>query len=496
MPNAYYPIYVDGKFLETKSSKTVINPSNSEVVAEVALAGKEEIEYALEAAKNAYQRGQWRRLSLKKRKELLLKISQGIMENAQELARLETVNTGKPIKETTFMDIPSSAKTFEFFANNLECFLQDEEITVTENVKSRLIREPWGLSLLIVPWNYPLLIASWKMAQALAAGNTVILKPSSLTPLSVLELAKIISKIEIPAGVVNILNFAGGKEGELICSDRRVDMISFTGSNATGRKIMEYATCGVKKMIMELGGKSAAIVLPDADLELAVNGSLCSIFLNQGQMCTAMSRILVHQDIYDSFVTDFVAKAKRIKLGAGLDYQSQMGPLISEEHRRRVWDFVERAKKEGAEILCGGKPPQEEGLKKGFFFEPTVITGVSPDMEIFKEEVFGPVVCVMRFSEKDEAVELANRTEFGLAQCIWSKNLQAAQELASQINAGIIWTNTYGMFYNELPYGGFKQSGFGKELGKEGFQEYCRLKNIIIDSTSNSKPLVNYWYGL
>jgi betaine-aldehyde dehydrogenase len=246
---------------------------------------------------------------------------------------------------------------------------------------------------------------------------------------------------------------------------------------------------------MELGGKSASIILKDADLELAVNGSLCSIFLNQGQMCTAMSRIFVQEDIYGEFVDAFIQKTKRIKLGNGLDYETQMGPLISNEQRQKVIACVELTKKEGAKLLCGGDIPTAIDLENGFFFEPTVFSDTTPSMHIFQEEIFGPVVCVNKFSHIDEAITLANTSDFALASSVWTKDLSLAQDLSGRINAGIIWINTYGMFYNEVPYGGFKQSGFGKELGRGGFLEYTRLKNVVIDNSKENKPLVNYWYG-
>jgi len=490
-----YSLYYNGEFVQAKRRQEVINPANGEVIAEVAVAEKTDVEAALLAARTAFDKGPWREISLAQRKEFLLRISQGILDKAQELAHIETLNTGKPIKETTFMDIPSAAKTFVYFADNLERLLKDEIISISEDIESTLVRQPHGVAALIVPWNYPLLIASWKMAAALAAGNTVVVKPSSLTPLSVLELAKIIAEAGLPKGVVNVINGSGAQLGEMLCTDRRVDMISFTGSNDVGKQILGYTARHVKKLLMELGGKSAAIVLDDADLELAVNGSLCSVFLNQGQMCTAMSRILVQKGVFDAFVSDFVAKAKRIKLGNGLDYETQMGPLISENQRKRVLSFVEKARKEGAKVLCGGKIPGAPQLKKGFFFEPTVLAEVPSRADIFNEEVFGPVVCIDEFTSPEEAVALANATEFGLAQCIWSQDAEAAQGLAAKIHAGTVWINTYGMFYDELPYGGFKQSGFGKELGREGFLEYTRLQNVLADHTAETKPLVNYWYG-
>ena len=490
-----YSLYINGEFVQSKDTRTVFNPSNAEAVAEVALAAKNEVEAALAAARQAFDNGPWKHISLALRKEFIQKISQGMLDKAGELAKLETLNTGKPIKESTFMDIPSALKSFEHCAHNLENYLQEASIAVTGNIEGKLVRQPHGVVVLIVPWNYPLLIASWKMAAALAAGNTVILKPSSLTPLTALELGKIIHDAGLPKGVVNILNGSGLDVGEGLCADPRVDMISFTGSSEVGKQVIGYSSRNVKKLIMELGGKSASIILKDADLKLAVNGSLCSIFLNQGQMCTAMSRIFVEDKIYDSFIEDFTAKAKRIKVGEGLDYETQMGPLISKAQRDKVIACVEKAKEEGAKLLCGGKIPDAPELKKGFFFEPTVFAQVNPRMSIFKEEVFGPVACVNRFSSIEEALALANSSEFGLASCVWSRDTQQAESVAKRIDAGISWINTYGMFYHELPYGGFKQSGFGKELGREGFLEYTRLKNVITDSTPDALPLVNYWYG-
>ena len=477
------------------SLRKIINPSNGQAIAKIAMAGKKEALEAIESACKAFRNPAWRNISLAERREFLLKISKAILGQAKELAELESLNSGKPIKETTFMDIPSSAKAFQYFADNLEKYLKEEPVDNLENAQAKLIREPQGVVLLIVPWNYPLLIASWKLAQALAAGNTVILKPSSLTPLTALKLADIVKACGLPEGVVNVLAGSGQELGEIICRDERVNMISFTGSNSVGRDILGYTTGNVKKTIMELGGKSAAIVLEDADLELAVNGSLCSIFLNQGQMCTAMSRIFIQENIYDSFLESFLAKTKQIKLGDSLDFEAQIGPLISNSQREMVLGFVHEAQKQGAKLLCGGKIPKSQELEKGFFFEPTVFTEVNPQSKIFQEEAFGPVACVNKFSSIDQAKELANNSSFGLAACIWAKDTEKASKLAGQINAGTVWINTYGMFFNELPYGGFNQSGFGKELGKEGFLEYTRLKNIVMDDTKDAKPIVNYWYG-
>lgn len=488
-------MFINGRFIETKEKQKIIDPSTGEIITEVSLTSVQDLDLAIESARFAFDNGPWAKMSLNQRGELLSKISRGILENAAELARLESLNTGKPIKESTFMDVPSSAKAFEYLAGNLDKYLESESVSIESEAECKLLREPMGVVALIVPWNYPLLIASWKLASALAAGNTVILKPSSLTPLTALKLAEIIKETGLPDGVVNVVNGSGDVLGRQICQDKRIDMISFTGSNQVGKKIIENSSDNVKKLIMELGGKSASIILKDVDIEVAVNSSLCSVFLNQGQMCTQMSRIFVEDDIYDKFVDSFVEKTKRLKLGSGLDYETQIGPLISEQQRKNVIACVEKAKREGAKLICGGKVPAEPKLKNGFFFEPAVFIDVLPGMGIFREEVFGQVVCISKFSTYDQAVKLANDSDFALAACVWSKDKELAEDLAKKINAGTVWVNTYGMFYNQVPFGGFKQSGFGKELGKEGFLEYTRLKNIIIDKSPDAKPLVNYWYG-
>lgn len=490
-----YPLYIDGKFIECSQKQNILNPSTGKVIAEVSVASEKEVELALVSARTAFDHGPWPKLTLSERKSFILKIAQGLLEQAGELAELETQNTGKPIKESTFMDVPSAAKSFDFVANNFIDYLNTEELNVSEEARGKLIREPVGVVVLIIPWNYPLLIACWKLASALAAGNTVILKPASLTPLSVFALAKIIHAAGLPAGVVNMINGPGPKIGQQLCSDKRVDMISLTGSSETGKQILQYCSVNVKKSIMELGGKSASLIFADMDLDVAVNSSLASVFLNQGQMCTAMSRIFVQDTLYERFIESFAQKARQIKLGLADQAETQMGPLINDAQRKKIINYIEKAKIEGARVICGGSIPSNPELKNGYFFEPTALVHVNRHMHIFHEEVFGPVVLIGKFSTADEAVELANDSDFGLAACVWSKDLGLAQEISRRLNAGTVWINTYGMFYNQLPYGGFKQSGFGKELGKEGFLEYTRIKNVVLDQSAEGKPLVHYWYG-
>ncbi|MDD5668778.1 MAG: aldehyde dehydrogenase family protein, partial [Candidatus Omnitrophica bacterium] len=372
-----YGLFINGEWKQKEEKSAVINPSTGELLAEISCASARDVDEAISAARSAFDTGIWPSLPPKERKKIILSIGQGILDKAGDLARLESLNAGKPIKESTFMDIPSAAKVFEHFGNYFEEYSKEETVFVSPDIKGNLAREPRGVAVLIVPWNYPLLITSWKMAQALSAGNTVVLKPSSLTPLTALELGKIIREAGVPDGVVNIITGKGDTVGEALCGDRRIDMISFTGSNAVGRKIFEYSSSNIKKIILELGGKSASIILDDADIELAVNGSLCSIFLNQGQMCTAMSRIFVSKNIFSAFVSDFTAKARKLKLGNAVDYETQMGPLISSQQLEKVSLYVKQALAEGAQILCGGEIPSDNSLRNGFFFEPTVLTNVS-----------------------------------------------------------------------------------------------------------------------
>ncbi|MFA5319750.1 MAG: aldehyde dehydrogenase family protein [Candidatus Omnitrophota bacterium] len=489
-------LFINGRFVRGGSRKAVINPSTGEVLCEAELALDAELDSALDSARRAFDSGIWKNLPFDKRRERLLKMASGIRERAGDLARLETLNSGKPIKETTFMDVPSAAQVFEETAAHFETYLKDEAPAgLPAEAESRLLREPLGVALLIVPWNYPLLIACWKLAAALAAGNCVVLKPSSLAPLSAIALAEIACEAGIPDGALNVVNSEGALSGEKLCGDGRVDIISFTGSNETGGAILAHSAAYPKKTLMELGGKSAALIFADTDLETAVNSCLVSVFLNQGQMCTAMSRILVEKNICDAFCAEFSRKARKIILGDAADFQTQMGPLISRTQQQRMSAWVDKARLQKAELLCGGKAPEGAILSKGFFFEPTVFAGVTPEMDIFRTEVFGPVVALGEFHGPEEAVRLCNDSDYGLAASVWTRDEELAVKVSSGINAGTVWVNTYGMFYPGLPYGGFKKSGFGKELGRAGFLEYTRLKNVIIDRSGGNKPLVNYWYG-
>jgi betaine-aldehyde dehydrogenase len=338
-------------------------------------------------------------------------------------------------------------------------------------------------------------MAAWKLAPALMTGNAVVLKPSALTSLTALELAKLMDETDLPPGVVNVITGRGSEIGRALTSNPQVDKIALTGSTETGREIMGHASSQIKKITLELGGKSPTIVLKDADLEAALNGTLAAIFLNQGQMCVAGSRLLVAQEIHDEFIEGLITKTGKIKLGNGLDPETTMGPLISREQREQVLHYISSGIKEGAHLVTGGKIPEGEAFEKGFFLEPTIFDKVDNGMEIAQEEIFGPVLSVLTFSTIEEAITLANATRYGLAGSVWTKDLNQAQHIAQQVRAGTIWINTYASFFNEVPFGGYKESGLGRELGKAGLLEYTELKSVTMDLSPDQKSLITKWYG-
>lgn len=490
-----YLMYINGEFVESKTKRTItsINPATSEKLAVFPRAGKDDVEYAVESGHLAFKRGKWADMSAQERGGYLLKIAQGIGEEAKELAELETKDNGKPLKETIFIDVNSAISCFEFYANNAQRLLEDGCINPADNVQTHLTREPVGVVAHIIPWNYPLLMASWKLAPSLVTGNSIILKPSCETSLTALELAKIIDKAGLPKGVVSIITGTGEEVGMELIRHTKVDMISFTGSTSVGKLIMKEASVNLKKLVLELGGKSANIIFGDADVDVALGGAMTSIFMNQGQMCTAGSRLLVQEDIYDRFVERLVEKTQKIRLGNGLDPDTDMGPLISSEQRQKVLSYIQIGKKEGACLLTGGKVPADEKLENGFFLEPTIFETKDAMSTIAQEEIFGPVLTIMKFKTEGEAIDIANNTRYGLASMIWTKDLNKAHKVSRQLKAGSVWINTYGAFYNEVPFGGVKESGLGRELGREGLLEYANLKSTTADTSG--RPLVSMWFS-
>lgn len=489
-----FDLLLEGKMTVPMSGKyfEVINPSNGEVFARVADANQMDVEIAISAARLAFDHGRWPKMTVEERGSYLIKIGQAIREHAKELADLECACTGKTIKHTTFIDVPTCAETFEYFGAFKQA-LNKEVVELSAPLSSVIEREPIGVAVLIIPWNYPLIEAAWKMAPALLAGNTVILKPSSTGCAAVMALAKIISEAGLPKGVVNIVSSTSHEAKDLLIKHASVDMISFTGGTSTGEKVMAQAAEGVKKLSLELGGKSPNIVFADCDMDAAIGGTLSAIFMNQGQMCTAGSRLLVEDKIYKEFTQKLIERTKTLKIGPANSFETEFGPLVSVAHRDHVLKFIEQGVKEGGKLACGGKIPNGKN-PKGAYLEPTIFIDARNNMVIAQEEIFGPVLCIIPFISTEDAVAIANDSKYGLAAMIWSKDLEKANQVARRLRCGTVWINTYGAFPNEAPFGGYKHSGFGRELGKDGLLEYTQAKHIAIDQTPGGKSLVTSWF--
>ncbi|HOW36158.1 MAG TPA: aldehyde dehydrogenase family protein [Candidatus Omnitrophota bacterium] len=489
-----YQLFINGEIKASGSNKyfDAVNPSDGEVFAQVADATVADMKTAIEVARASFDHGAWSRLSVKERGKYLISIAQKIREYSKELAELETLDVGKTTKHATFIDVPTCADTFEYFGNialDLE-----KEINVAAPVKSTLLREPVGVVGCIIPWNYPLIMFGWKVAPALIAGNTVIFKPSSQASVSTARLAEIINETGLPKGVFNFITSRDHNVTAELISSTLVDKISFTGGTETGKEVMRFAALNTKKLTLELGGKSPNIVFADCDFDAALGGTMSAIFMNQGQMCTAGSRLLLEDKIYDKFLLALVERTKKLKVGDARDYSTDFGPLANEQQLQNVLNFVQKGSAQGAKLMCGGKRAVVQGREKGFYIEPTIFADVDNSMAIAQEEIFGPVLAVIKFSGEDEAVKIANDTKFGLAACVWSRDLDKANRVAKKIKAGTVWVNTYGGFYNEAPFGGYKQSGMGRELGLEGLFEYTQVKHVCVDKTPGGMPLAASWF--
>jgi betaine-aldehyde dehydrogenase len=476
-----YDLYINGKWVKSQGGATreIRDPGNGELIASVQEGSREDAANAIAAARAAFDNGPWRKTTALDRSKLLFKVADAIRSDASRLANLETRNQGKPLAEAEY-DVADAANCFEFYAG-LATKIHGETMSVPANSLSFVVREPIGVCGQIVPWNYPLLMSAWKLAPALAAGNTVVLKPSEFTPLTALELADIFHKLEFPAGVVNVVTGPGAGAGEELASSTLVDKVAFTGGTVTGRKIMSGATGNLKKVTLELGGKNPNIVFADADFEAAVDGALFGAFANQGEVCSAGSRVLVERSIHKKFVDAMLSKAVRIKIGHGLTPGVKMGALISAAHREKVESYIQIGKAEGAKLVFGGNRPNEPELQNGNFLQPTIFDEVKPNMRIAREEIFGPVVSIIPFETEEEAIRIANDSEYGLAAAVWSLNINKAIRVVREIRAGITWINTYHPTYNELPWGGYKQSGNGRELGLYGIEAYLETKQVNIN---------------
>ncbi|PDX99766.1 aldehyde dehydrogenase [Bacillus pseudomycoides] len=474
-------MYLNGEWRDSSNQekRPIINPANGKVIAYASEGTIEDAKYAIEVARATFDSGIWSETSAAERASYLFKIADEIDKNLKELARLETMDNGKTYREAEG-DIGDAAACFRYYAG-LITKPDGQTYHVADPMQAMVVREPVGVCGLIVPWNYPLLMSVWKIAPALAAGNTIVFKPSEVTPITAMKLFEIIEKVELPKGVANMVMGAGPIVGNEIAASNKVDMISFTGGTKTGKHIMRTAADNMKKISLELGGKSPNIIFADADFETAVDYALFGIYAGAGQVCSAGSRILVEESVYDRFVNRFVERAKQINVGPGDNPESEMGPLVSQEHMEKVLRYIEIGKDEGAEIVCGGKRILADGKGDGFFIEPTVFVNVKPDMRIVQEEIFGPVVVIQKFKDEQEAIELANGTDYGLAGGVFTVDGAKAMRVIRKLRAGITWINSYHPTYNEAPWGGYKQSGIGRSLGTFGLEEFQEIKQININ---------------
>ncbi|EJR37138.1 aldehyde dehydrogenase family protein [Bacillus mycoides] len=474
-------MYVNGEWRDSsdQEKRTIINPANGKGIAYAPEGTIEDAKYAIEVARTAFDSGIWSATSTAERASYLFKIADEIDKNMEELVYLETMDNGKTYREAEG-DIGDAAACFRYYAG-LITKPDGQTYHVADPMQAMVVREPVGVCGLIVPWNYPLLMSVWKIAPALAAGNTIVFKPSEVTPITATKLFEILEKVGLPKGVANMVMGAGPIVGNEIAASNKVDMISFTGGTKTGKHIMRTAADNMKKISLELGGKSPNIIFADADFETAIDYALFGIYAGSGQVCSAGSRILVEENIYDKFVNSFVERAQQINVGPGDNPESEMGPLVSQEHMEKVLRYIEIGKDEGANVACGGRRIMEDGKGDGFFIEPTVFVNVKPDMRIVQEEIFGPVVVIQKFKDEQEAIELANGTDYGLAGGVFTVDGAKAMRVIRKLRAGITWINSYHPTYNEAPWGGYKQSGIGRSLGTFGLEEFQEIKQININ---------------
>jgi betaine-aldehyde dehydrogenase len=482
-------LFIGGQFVDSANGETLatLNPHDNSVIAEVSMAGRTDIDRAVAAARAAFPA--WSALSASDRGKLLLRLADKIEANAEQLARLESTDTGHPLRDSRSLDVPRTALCFRYFGGMADkC--EGTVIPVDAGFLNYTSREPVGVVGQVVPWNFPLMFTSWKLGPALAAGNCVVMKPAELTPLSSLKIAELMAEVGFPTGVVNMVPGLGSVAGQYMAEHPGIAKLSFTGSTVTGRRIVQASAGNLKKVHLELGGKGANIVFDDANLTAAVNGSAFAIFHNQGQACIAGSRLLLHERIADEFLERFKALAQSIRIGNPLDPDTEMGPVTSLLHRDRVLSYVAVTREQGGEVLLGGKAPADAALSKGFYVEPTIVRAKSSSDRVAQEEVFGPFVTVLLFKDDEEAIRIANSTEYGLGAGLWTQDITRAHRFARDLHSGMVWVNSYKRVHPASPFGGVGQSGYGREMGFEVMREYTQVKSVWINVDAPISP----WY--
>jgi len=474
----YQKMFIGGRFVDSVSGKSfeTLNPATGEVICQVAEGDKADIDLAVKAARKAFESGPWSRMHGPDRARLLNKLADAIEANREELAKLESLDNGKPYADSFNIDIPLTVKCFRYFAGWADKVM-GKTIPIEGDFLCYTRHEPIGVVGQIIPWNFPILMLAWKWGPALACGNTVVLKPAEQTPITALRIAKLAHEVGFPDGVINVVTGYGPTAGAALSSHMDVDKIGFTGETTTGKLIMTAAAqSNLKRVSLELGGKSPNIVFADADIDAAIEGAYFGLFFNQGQCCVAGSRLYVEESIYDEFVKKMTAKAKSRKVGDPFDAAFEQGPQVSQEQMDKVLGYIESGKKEGAKMLTGGSRVGSDG----YFVEPTIFVDVKEDMKIAKEEIFGPVMSIMKFKSMDEIIERANKTMFGLAAAVWTKDVKKALRMSNSLKAGTVWVNCYDVFDAAAPFGGFKMSGIGREMGEYALQQYTEVKTVIV----------------